>query len=86
MRVTDRTVCVEVVDTAPGSDEAPLPRVFDRVFHANPDIEGSRARPLDRQGHLARYEGTATLRIREDGRSGIVARICLARDTEPRAR
>ncbi|WP_269472460.1 sensor histidine kinase [Caballeronia glathei] len=66
--MTDRTVCVEVVDTGPGIDEASLPRVFDRFFHANPDSEDSGLGLSIVKAIAVRCEGSATLRNREPGK------------------
>jgi len=68
-------VWIDVVDTGPGIDEALLPRVFDRFFRANPDIEGSGLGLSIVKAIAARYGGDVTLENRSDGRSGIVASI-----------
>ncbi|CCD38051.1 unnamed protein product [Candidatus Paraburkholderia kirkii UZHbot1] len=41
MRRDGGRVWIEIIDTGPSIDEALLPRVFDRFFRANPDVEGS---------------------------------------------
>jgi two-component system, OmpR family, sensor kinase len=71
----DGMVWIEVVDTGPGIDEALLPRVFDRFFRANLQIEGSGLGLSIVQAIVNRYGGSASLRNRTDGRSGIVATI-----------
>ncbi|SAL03616.1 sensor histidine kinase [Caballeronia ptereochthonis] len=75
MRRDGDMVRVEVIDTGPGIDEALLPRVFDRFFRANPDVEGSGLGLSIVKAIAARYGGDVTLRNRDDGRSGIVASI-----------
>jgi two-component system OmpR family sensor kinase len=85
MRLHDRMVCVEVIDTGPGIAEELLPRVFDRFFRANPDIEGSGLGLSIVKAIVARYDGTVTLRNRVDGPSGIVAAVCFPVDDEEEA-
>jgi two-component system OmpR family sensor kinase len=68
-------VDVEVTDTGPGIDETLLPRVFDRFFRANTDIEGSGLGLSIVKAIVTRYGGTVTLRNRSDGQSGIVATV-----------
>ncbi|SAL74901.1 sensor kinase [Caballeronia arvi] len=75
MRRDGDMVWIDVVDTGPGIDEALLPRVFDRFFRANPDIEGSGLGLSIVKAIAARYGGDVTLANRKDGRSGIVASI-----------
>ncbi|SAL77015.1 sensor kinase [Caballeronia peredens] len=75
MRRDGDMIWVDVIDTGPGIDEALLPRVFDRFFRANPDIEGSGLGLSIVKAIAARYGGDVTLRNRDDGRSGIVASI-----------
>jgi two-component system OmpR family sensor kinase len=57
-----------VVDSVPGIDEAPRPRVFDHFFHANPDSEDSGLGLSIVKAIAARCEGSATLRNREPGK------------------
>jgi two-component system OmpR family sensor kinase len=64
-----------VVDNGPGIDEALLPRVFDRFFRANMQIEGSGLGLAIVQAIVNRHGGEAHLRNRTDGQSGIVASI-----------
>jgi two-component system OmpR family sensor kinase len=71
----DGMVWIEVVDTGPGIDEALLPRVFDRFFRANTQIEGSGLGLSIVQAIANRYSGAASLRNRTDGQTGIVASI-----------
>jgi len=54
-------------------DEALLPRVFDRFFRANAQIEGSGLGLSVVQAIVNRYDGKASLRNRTDGQSGIDA-------------
>ena len=68
-------VWIDVIDNGPGIDEALLPRVFDRFFRANPDVEGSGLGLSIVKAIAARYGGDVTLRNRSDGQSGIVASI-----------
>ncbi|SAK89593.1 sensor kinase [Caballeronia hypogeia] len=75
MRRDGEMAWVDVIDTGPGIDEALLPRVFDRFFRANPDIEGSGLGLSIVKAIAARYGGDVTLRNRGDGGSGIVASI-----------
>jgi two-component system OmpR family sensor kinase len=74
-RVQNGMVDVEVTDTGPGIDETLLPRVFDRFFRANTDIEGSGLGLSIVKAIVTRYGGTVTLRNRNDGQSGIVATV-----------
>jgi two-component system OmpR family sensor kinase len=74
-RVQNGMVDVEVTDTGPGIDETLLPRVFDRFFRANTDIEGSGLGLSIVKAIVTRYGGTVTLRNRSDGQSGIVATV-----------
>jgi two-component system OmpR family sensor kinase len=68
-------VWVEVTDTGPGIAEELLPRVFDRFFRANSQIEGSGLGLSIVEAIATRYGGAASLRNRRDGQSGIVASI-----------
>ncbi|MDQ7981301.1 ATP-binding protein [Paraburkholderia sp. SARCC-3016] len=68
-------VWIEVIDTGPGIADELLPRVFDRFFRANTDIEGSGLGLSIVKAIVARYGGTASLRNRDDGQTGIVASI-----------
>ncbi|MGF6771104.1 two-component system OmpR family sensor kinase [Paraburkholderia sp. GAS199] len=76
-RLRDRMVEIEVADTGPGIDEALLPRVFDRFFRANTEIEGSGLGLSIVKAIVTRYGGTVSLRNRNDGQSGIVATVGL---------
>ncbi|MDR5739930.1 MULTISPECIES: ATP-binding protein [unclassified Caballeronia] len=80
MRRDEGKVWVEVVDTGPGIVEDLLPRVFDRFFRANADVEGSGLGLSIVKAIALRYGGEVTLRNRDDGRSGIVAAIAFAVD------
>ncbi|WP_250467510.1 ATP-binding protein [Caballeronia sp. GAFFF2] len=75
MRRERDMVWVDVVDTGPGIAETLLPRVFDRFFRANPDIEGSGLGLSIVKAIAQRYGGAVSLQNRDDGRSGIVASI-----------
>jgi len=75
MRRDGDMVWIDVIDNGPGIDEALLPRVFDRFFRANPDVEGSGLGLSIVKAIAARYGGDVTLRNRSDGQSGIVASI-----------
>jgi two-component system OmpR family sensor kinase len=68
-------VWVEVADTGPGIAEELLPRVFDRFFRANTQIEGSGLGLSIVKAIASKYGGTASLRNRDDGQSGIVASV-----------
>ncbi|MFM0015917.1 ATP-binding protein [Paraburkholderia sediminicola] len=74
-RVQNATVDIEVKDTGPGVDETLLPRVFDRFFRANTEIEGSGLGLSIVKAIVTRYGGTVTLRNRSDGQCGIVATV-----------
>jgi two-component system OmpR family sensor kinase len=82
MRLVDRMVCVEVIDTGPGIDEALLPRVFDRFFRANSAIEGSGLGLSIVKAIAVRYGGSVALKNRDDGPKGIVAGICFPVEEE----
>jgi two-component system, OmpR family, sensor kinase len=75
MRRDGAMAWIDVVDTGPGIAQALLPRVFDRFFRANPDIEGSGLGLSIVKAIAVRYGGDVMLRNRDDGRSGIVASI-----------
>ncbi|QCP53459.1 HAMP domain-containing histidine kinase [Trinickia violacea] len=75
LQVRDDLVWVEVTDTGPGIAEDLLPRVFDRFFRANFDIEGSGLGLSIVKAIANKYGGTTTLRNRNDGQTGIVASI-----------
>ncbi|HZZ10299.1 MAG TPA: HAMP domain-containing sensor histidine kinase [Paraburkholderia sp.] len=74
-RIEGGQIYVSVVDTGPGIDEALLPRVFDRFFRANTEIEGSGLGLSIVKTIVTRYGGIASLVNRDDGQSGIVATI-----------
>ena len=61
MRRDGDMVWIDVIDTGPGIDEELLPRVFDRFFRANPDIEGSGLGLSIVKAIAARYGGDVTL-------------------------
>lgn len=71
----DNMVWIEVVDTGPGIPEELLPRVFDRFFRANTQIEGSGLGLAIVEAIATKYGGSATLRNRNDGQSGIIASV-----------
>ena len=73
--VRGRMVWVEVADTGPGIAEELLPRVFDRFFRANTQIEGSGLGLSIVKAIASKYGGAANLRNRDDGQSGIVASV-----------
>jgi two-component system OmpR family sensor kinase len=73
--VQNGMVDVEVADTGPGIDETLLPRVFDRFFRANTDVEGSGLGLSIVKAIVTRYGGTVRLQNRDDGQSGIVATV-----------
>jgi two-component system OmpR family sensor kinase len=75
VRVRDDMVWIEVIDTGPGIAEELLPRVFDRFFRANTQIEGSGLGLSIVRAIASKYGGAASLRNRQDGPSGIVASI-----------
>lgn len=66
---------VEVTDTGPGIAQELLPRVFDRFFRANPDIEGTGLGLSIVRSITQKYGGDALIRNRSDARSGIVAAV-----------
>ncbi|HVE06674.1 MAG TPA: ATP-binding protein [Paraburkholderia sp.] len=71
----NQMVWIEVIDSGPGIAPDLLPRVFDRFFRANTEIEGSGLGLSIVQAITAKYGGGASLRNRDDGHSGIVASI-----------
>ena len=75
MRNDGASVSVDVIDTGPGIAEDHLPRVFDRFFRANPDVEGTGLGLSIVKAIAAKYGGHATIRNRDDGQSGVVATI-----------
>jgi two-component system OmpR family sensor kinase len=77
--VRNNMVWIEVIDTGPGIAEELLPRVFDRFFRANTDIEGSGLGLSIVKAIVAKYGGTASLRNRDDGQTGIIASIGFTR-------
>ena len=66
---------VEVTDTGPGIAEESLPRVFDRFFRANLDVEGTGLGLSIVKSITQKYGGEAVIRNRRDGRSGVVAAV-----------
>ncbi|KAA0998275.1 two-component sensor histidine kinase [Paraburkholderia panacisoli] len=75
VQIRDGMVWIDVTDTGPGIAEELLPRVFDRFFRANTQIEGSGLGLSIVKAIASKYGGVASLRNRHDGRSGIVASI-----------
>ncbi|WP_213765420.1 ATP-binding protein [Caballeronia sp. dw_19] len=75
VQVREDMVWIEVTDTGPGIAEELLPRVFDRFFRANTQIEGSGLGLSIVKAITNKYGGAASLRNRHDGPSGIVASI-----------
>lgn len=75
MSVRDSFVNVDVIDTGPGIAEDLLPRVFDRFFRANLDIEGSGLGLSIVAAIAHKYGGATMLRNRSDGQTGIIASI-----------
>lgn len=75
MRNDGACVVVEVVDTGPGIAEEHLSRVFERFFRVNPDIEGTGLGLAIVKAIASKYGGSATIRNRDDGQSGVVATI-----------
>jgi two-component system OmpR family sensor kinase len=69
--------CIEVLDNGIGIPEASLPRVFDRFFRASEsEVEGSGLGLAIVKAIAERCGGTASVANRDDGRSGVLARIC----------
>jgi two-component system OmpR family sensor kinase len=75
MHTEDNAVWVEVTDTGPGISEELLPRVFDRFFRANLEVEGTGLGLSIVKAITAKYGGQAVIRNRNDGKSGIVAAV-----------
>jgi two-component system OmpR family sensor kinase len=75
MRTQGNLMWVEVTDTGPGIAEELLPRVFDRFFRANLDVEGTGLGLSIVKSITQKYGGDAVLRNRNDGRSGVVAAV-----------
>ncbi|WP_144158227.1 sensor histidine kinase [Paraburkholderia sp. BCC1885] len=75
MRTDGQTIWVEVTDTGPGIAEELLPRVFDRFFRANLDVEGTGLGLSIVKSITQKYGGDAVIRNRGDGRSGVVAAV-----------
>lgn len=75
VRARDGRAWIEVTDTGPGIAEELLPRVFDRFFRANSHIEGTGLGLSIVKALAAKYGGTAVLRNRNDGASGLVASV-----------
>jgi two-component system OmpR family sensor kinase len=82
MSLEDGLVWIEVMDTGPGIAEDLLPRVFDRFFRANFDIEGSGLGLSIVKALANKYGGTTTLRNRGDGQTGIIASISFRQATD----
>ncbi|KXU83714.1 histidine kinase [Paraburkholderia monticola] len=75
VQVRDDMVWIDVTDTGPGMAEELLPRAFDRFFRANTQIEGSGLGLSIVKAIATKYGGSASLRNRHDGQSGIVASV-----------
>ncbi|WP_277187710.1 HAMP domain-containing sensor histidine kinase [Caballeronia sp. BR00000012568055] len=75
MRREGEMAWIDVIDNGPGIAEESLPRVFDRFFRANMDIEGSGLGLSIVKAIATRYGGDVTLKNRDDGQTGIVASI-----------
>jgi two-component system OmpR family sensor kinase len=75
MRNDGKTLAIDVVDTGPGIPEEHLPRVFDRFFRANSQVEGTGLGLSIVKAITTKYGGEATVRNRSDGISGLVATI-----------
>jgi two-component system, OmpR family, sensor kinase len=74
-RTQDNLLWIEVTDTGPGIPPELLPRVFDRFFRANLDVEGTGLGLSIVRAITRKYGGEAVLRNRSDGHSGIVAAV-----------
>ena len=75
VQVRDDMVWIDVTDNGPGMAEELLSRAFDRFFRANTQIEGSGLGLSIVKAIATKYGGSASLRNRHDGQSGIVASI-----------
>jgi two-component system OmpR family sensor kinase len=75
MRTEGNVMWVEVTDTGPGIAPELLPRVFDRFFRANLDVEGTGLGLSIVKSITQKYGGDALIRNRSDGRSGLVAAV-----------
>jgi len=75
VQVREDMVWIDVTDTGPGIAEELLPRVFNRFFRANTQIEGSGLGLSIVDAIASKYGGVASLHNRRDGQSGIVASI-----------
>ena len=75
VQIRDDMVWIDVTDTGPGIAEELLPRVFDRFFRANTQIEGSGLGLSIVEAIASKCGGAVNLRNRRDGQSGIVASI-----------
>jgi len=75
MRTEGNMMWVEVTDTGPGIPQELLPRVFDRFFRANLDVEGTGLGLSIVKSITQKYGGDAVIRNRSDGRSGVVAAV-----------
>ena len=75
VQIRDGMVWIDVTDTGPGIAEELLPRVFDRFFRANTQIEGSGLGLSIVEAIASKCGGAVNLRNRRDGQSGIVASI-----------
>jgi two-component system OmpR family sensor kinase len=75
MRTEGNLMWVEVTDTGPGIPQELLPRVFDRFFRANLDVEGTGLGLSIVKSITQKYGGDAVIRNRGDGRSGVVAAV-----------
>lgn len=74
-RTQGNVLWVEVTDTGPGIAPDLLPRVFDRFFRANLDVEGTGLGLSIVKAITGKYGGEAVIRNRSDGRAGIVAAV-----------
>lgn len=86
MRTQDNMLWVEVTDTGPGIPPDLLPRVFDRFFRANLDVEGTGLGLSIVKAITRKYGGDAELRNRSDGHSGIVASVWFPLAEAPEAK
>ncbi|RFU45160.1 HAMP domain-containing sensor histidine kinase [Paraburkholderia sp. DHOC27] len=74
-RTEGNVLWVEVRDTGPGIAPELLPRVFDRFFRANVDVEGTGLGLSIVKAITGKYGGEAVIRNRDDGQTGIVAAV-----------